>query len=64
MDSEGRTALVTGSSALDGLGPGPGHAADPAEAVQGIAFTDGDRASHVTGAVVTADRGRTAVRPP
>ncbi|WP_435863114.1 SDR family oxidoreductase [Streptomyces tendae] len=34
---------------------------DPAEVAQVIAFLAGDRASYMTGAIVAADGGRTAI---
>ncbi|MCO5997579.1 SDR family NAD(P)-dependent oxidoreductase [Actinoallomurus rhizosphaericola] len=61
---------MTTSKVVAAMGPDVGgmglttalkRAGDPAEVAQVIAFIAGDRASYVTGAVVAADGGRTAI---
>ncbi|MDH6605430.1 NAD(P)-dependent dehydrogenase (short-subunit alcohol dehydrogenase family) [Streptomyces sp. SAI-208] len=60
-----RTAKVVAAMGPDvggmGLATALKRASDPAEVAQVIAFVAGDRASYMTGAIVAADGGRTAI---
>jgi NAD(P)-dependent dehydrogenase (short-subunit alcohol dehydrogenase family) len=61
---------MTTSKVVAAMGPDLGgmglttalkRTADPSEVAQVIAFIAGDRAGYVTGAIVAADGGRTAI---